>query len=125
GVGDEVLKAAGRLTAIGTLKNSALQSIRNLAGHFMFGLAPVQRAFADSMTELAIGYPESPLNGRGPHLLDGPAEGERAPIQIGERPVGAGATPRFALFAKSDGNAANLLLAKYSNLLEPALREPF
>lgn len=123
-VGDKVLKAAGRLTAIGTLNNSALQSVRNLVGHFMFGLAPVQHAFADSMTEVAIGYPESPLNGRGQHLHDGPAEGERAPIQNKDRPVGAGATPRFALFAKSGGEAASLL-ARYSNLLEATPREPF
>jgi hypothetical protein len=77
GVGDEVLKAAGRLTAIGTLKNSTLQSIRNLAGHFMFGLAPVQHAFADSMTEVAIGYPDSPLNGPGLRGGSGPRPGER------------------------------------------------
>ena len=48
-VGDEVLKQASRLTAVGTLKNSRLQSIRNLVGHFMFGLSAVQHAFADSM----------------------------------------------------------------------------
>jgi 2-polyprenyl-6-methoxyphenol hydroxylase-like FAD-dependent oxidoreductase len=48
-VGDEVLKQASRLTAVGTLKNSTLQSIRNLVGHFMFGLSAVQHAFADSM----------------------------------------------------------------------------
>jgi hypothetical protein len=49
-VGDEVLKNADRLTAIGTMKNPAMQSVRNLVGHFIFGLSPVQRDFADSMT---------------------------------------------------------------------------
>jgi hypothetical protein len=39
--------------------------------------------------------------------------------------VGAGATPRFALFAQSSGEAVKQLVARYANLLEPDLREPF
>src|SRR6516162_4767048 len=53
-VGDEVLKSAGRLPAIGTIRNPVAQVVRNLVGHVMFGLAPVQHALADNMTEVAI-----------------------------------------------------------------------
>ena len=62
-VGDEVLKAAGRLTTVRTMRNPVAQTVRNLVGHIMLGLAPVQHPFADTMTEVAIGYPDSPLNG--------------------------------------------------------------
>jgi hypothetical protein len=87
GVGDELLRAAGRLTAIGTLKSSTLQSLRNLVGHFMFGLTPVQHAFADSMTEVAIGYSCGPLNGPAVREESGPKPGERVAPRSGEPPV--------------------------------------
>jgi 2-polyprenyl-6-methoxyphenol hydroxylase-like FAD-dependent oxidoreductase len=123
-VGDEVLKQAGRLTAVGTLKNSTLQSIRNLVGHFMFGLSAVQHAFADSMTEVAIGYPNSPLNAHSANSYGTPRPGERAPIREDEAAVGAGGSPRFALFA-SDTAPSRSLLSKYSELLESSLRTPY
>jgi hypothetical protein len=121
-VGDEVLKAAARLTAIGTVKNSALQSIRDLAGHFAFGLAPVQHAFADSMTEVAIGYPDSPLNG--PGLRGGPRPGERVVPVDEPAPVGSGGTPRFALFAEQNGVTADLA-ERFKGLVDPNIRRAF
>jgi hypothetical protein len=122
-VGDQVLKDAGRLTTIGTLKNPVGRSIRNLVGHFMLGLTPVRHAFASSMTEVAIAYPSSPLNGtaiRG----DAPKPGERVEPARGQSPVGSGAHPRFALFAAGSA-AATALLEKYQGLLDPDLRPPF
>jgi 2-polyprenyl-6-methoxyphenol hydroxylase-like FAD-dependent oxidoreductase len=62
-VGDEVFKSAARLTAVGITKKPVAQAVRNVAGHVMLGLRPVQRAFADNMSEVTIGYPKSPLNG--------------------------------------------------------------
>ena len=62
-VGDEVLKAAGRLTAVGTMKNPVAQTVRNLVGHVMLGFARSSMRLADTMTEVSIGYPDSPLNG--------------------------------------------------------------
>ena len=95
GVGDEVLKAAGRLTAVGTMRNPVAQTVRNLVGQVMLGLGPVQHAFADNMTEVAIGYPRSPLNG--PSLGGvGPKPGQRVAPVAGQVPVGSGGTPRFA-----------------------------
>ena len=119
-VGDEVLKAAGRLTMIGTLRNPALQAVRNLVGHLMFGLRPVQEAFAESMTEMSVGYPQSPLNGHALHVA-GPKPGERVVPLSGQTPVGSGDTPRFALFgAKTEESAA--LARRFDALLEPEVR---
>ena len=121
-VGDEVLKNAGRLTAVGTLRNPVAQAVRNLVGQFMLGLAPVQREFADTMTEVSIGYPDSPLNGPGMHA--GPKPGERVAPLAGQVPVGSGDTPRFALFADPTDATADLL-RRYPALLDPDLRPPF
>jgi hypothetical protein len=121
-VGDEVLKSAGRLTTIGTLRNPILQSVRNVVGHAMLGLAPVQRAFADNMSELSINYRNSPLNGTG-HAQDGPKPGQRVAPTEGRKPVGSGSTPRFALMAAPSPEVSQLL-ARFSKVLDPELRLP-
>ncbi|MDD5199293.1 MAG: FAD-dependent monooxygenase [Terrimicrobiaceae bacterium] len=123
-VGDQVLKGAGRMTTIATMRGGLQQSIRNHVASLVFGLPPVRHAMADALTELSIGYPDSPLSVRGSSAHAGPQAGRRAPIREGEAPVGAGDTPRFALFAKADDRTA-ALLAKYPNLVEPRVREPF
>ena len=63
-VGDEVLKSASRLTTVGTLRNPLAQGLRDIIVHIAFGFAPVQHAFATAMTEVAIGYPDSPITVR-------------------------------------------------------------
>ncbi len=40
-IGDQVLKAAGRLTAIGIMRGEIKQSIRNHLFHLLFGFAPI------------------------------------------------------------------------------------
>ena len=121
-VGDEVLKATGRLTAVGTLRNPVAQGVRNLVGHLLLGLAPVRQAVADTMTEVSIGYPGSPLNG--PSLRGGPAPGERVVPVVGQAQVGSGRTPLFALFAKRTTATADLL-RRFEGLLDPDVRPPF
>jgi 2-polyprenyl-6-methoxyphenol hydroxylase-like FAD-dependent oxidoreductase len=118
-VGDEVLKSAGRLTTIGTLRSPVLQTIRNTVGHAILGLAPAQRAFADNMSELSIGYPHSPLNG--PSLAhEGPKPGQRvAPVE-NRKPVGSGDIPRFALMAAPSPEVSQLL-ARFTKVLDPEL----
>lgn len=123
-VGDTVLAAAGRATNVAIMRGGIKQSIRNHIASVVFGFAPVREKIADTLTELSIGYPHSPLNGKGAHVSGGPAEGERAPIREGASPVGAGDTPLFALFAEQDERAIPLL-QKYRALLEPSLRPPF
>ena len=53
-----------------------------------------------------------------------PSPGERVPPIAGQAPIGAGNTPLFALFSVP-GEAADVLLHDYSDLLEPAPRPPF
>ena len=121
-VGDHVLRTAGSLTRVATMKNPLAQAARNVIGHALFGLTAVERAMANSMAEITIGYRHSPLNG--PSLQGiGHAAGERfAPIS-GEAAVGAGGSPRFVLYS-SHHDEAQQLIAMYSDILEPQVREP-
>jgi 2-polyprenyl-6-methoxyphenol hydroxylase-like FAD-dependent oxidoreductase len=122
-VGDEVLKAAGRLTTVGTIRNPVAQTVRNLVGHVMLGLAPVQHAFADTMTEVAIGYPNSPLNGASLGG-GGPKPGERVAPVADQAPVGSGGSPLFALFGERTAATAGLV-KRFEGLLDPDIRPPF
>jgi 2-polyprenyl-6-methoxyphenol hydroxylase-like FAD-dependent oxidoreductase len=124
-IAEDVLKGAGKMTEVGLMRGELKQSIRNHIASFVFGLSPVKKKMANMLTELSIGYPKSPLNGGGEYAGDGPKEGERAPVDVGQTCFGAGDTPRFGLFAaEGDGGGAQLI-AKYSSLLEPSLQEPF
>jgi 2-polyprenyl-6-methoxyphenol hydroxylase-like FAD-dependent oxidoreductase len=123
-VGEQVLSNAGRLTAVAVTKSHTLQAIRNRVLPFLLGFAPVRHAMIDTMSELAIHYPDSPLNGAGSHGVKGPGVGERAPPVESQMPFGAGNIPRFALCAdRSD--AVDALLARYPALLDEALRAPY
>ena len=63
-VGDQVLKAAGRLTMVATMRNQTAQAVlRNLFGRLLLGLTTVRKAMVDTMTEISVGYDHSPLNG--------------------------------------------------------------
>src|SRR6202012_4419080 len=116
GVGDEVLKSAGHLTTVGTLKNPILQSLRNRGVHVLFGLSAVRQTFADSMTEMSIGYPNSPLNGKIHRGNSAPKPGERVMLVNDENPLGAGLRPLFALFAEQSPGTTKLL-AQFPDLL--------
>jgi hypothetical protein len=132
-VGEQVLAAAGRMTAAAVIENHAAQAIRNWLGGIALGLAPVQRAMARQLTELSIAYPGSPLNGDGlpaSHAAHaGPRPGQRMPprpsqplqpLQPLQPTHGA---PRFALFAAA-GAEAEALLRDNTDLLEPLLQAP-
>lgn len=128
-IGAQVLAAAGRLTALGVMKNQAAQALRNLVGRLVLGLAPVQRKLVNQMTEVSIGYDESPLNGPSLHSLSlhssaGPQPGRRVPPGDGQVPFGAGNVPYFTLCAEPD-QTVERLLANYPKLIDPELRVPF
>jgi 2-polyprenyl-6-methoxyphenol hydroxylase-like FAD-dependent oxidoreductase len=123
-VGEQVLKAAGRLTTIGIMRGEIKQSLRNHIASLVFGLPAARQALANTLTEVSIGYSESPLSAKGKHQPEGPGPGQRAPIRDNESPVGAGKMPRFALCAESS-EAALRLISQYPGLLEPNIREPF
>lgn len=62
-VGETVLRAAGRLTRVATLRNPVAQFLRNRTVGLLGHLPSFRRAFVRNLTELAIRYPHSPLNG--------------------------------------------------------------
>jgi 2-polyprenyl-6-methoxyphenol hydroxylase-like FAD-dependent oxidoreductase len=119
GVGDEVLKNTARLTAIGTLRNPIAEELRNLVGRVAFGLATVQHAFADQMSQVSVGYPESPMNGPR-HSSLRPAPGQRMAPIAGGASFGAGHVPRFTLLA-SPSPVVTSLLASHPRLLNDTL----
>jgi hypothetical protein len=123
-VGRQVLKDAGRLTTLAIMKSGVMQSVRNHVAALVFGLAPARETMANKLAELSIGYPESPLTQRNHHGHAGPAAGQRAPFLDTVHPVGAGNTPKFALFARSDAEGT-ALIARHSRLMEPQVRPPF
>lgn len=120
-VGDQVLKAAGRLTEVATLRNPVAQNVRNFVTHTVLGFPHIQHLAAGNVTETAVHYPQTPLNG----AADGPSPkpGQRVPPMEGQPPVGAGARPRFALFAERS-SATDELLHDFAHMLEPSLRPP-
>jgi 2-polyprenyl-6-methoxyphenol hydroxylase-like FAD-dependent oxidoreductase len=120
-----VLEGAGRMTEVALLRGDFKQAVRNHVASFVFGLSPVKKKMADVLTELSVGYPKSPLNGGGGYAGRGPKEGERAPVAVSHQCVGAGDTPRFALYADGDDGRGAELIAKYASLLETAVRAPF
>jgi hypothetical protein len=116
-VGAEVIAAAGRLTKIATIRNPIAQHVRNAIAHFVLGLSPVQRALEGSMTEVSIGYPDSPLNGT---VRGSSQAGKRMRPLDDETPYGAGDTPRFTVRAEAaPGRPAPALR---SDLVDPAVR---
>ena len=123
-VGRQVLANAGHLTALAMLKGGLLQELRNHVASLVFGLSPVRRAMTNTLAELSIGYPKSPLTQVGRHSRSGPAAGERAPVLKTDHLVGSGDTPRFAFFAPSDPASATLI-ARHRDLIEPETRPPF
>ena len=122
-VGRQVLANAGRLTTLAVLRGGVLQTVRNHIVSLVFGLSAVRSAMTNTLSELSVGYPNSPLTHAGRHRLAGPGPGERAPIDI-VHPVGAGDTPLFALFATVDDRSTTVI-ARHRDLLEPTIRPPF
>ena len=116
-VGERVLRNASRLTAAGTLANPAAQAARNLAIRALFGFPAVRDRMAATMSEIEIGYPDS-------FLSEGPGAGARWPPEHDAgTPPGAGAAPRFLLYAE-DGPQSAALAARFPTLLAPQTRPP-
>jgi 2-polyprenyl-6-methoxyphenol hydroxylase-like FAD-dependent oxidoreductase len=117
-VGAEVIASSGRLTKLATLQNPVARDIRNLVGHVLAGLAPVQHAIAGEMTETAFSYPDSPLNGIA--FGSGSKVGARVRPTEGEEPYGSGDTPRFTLRATASPATRPSVLS--NPLVDPAIR---
>jgi 2-polyprenyl-6-methoxyphenol hydroxylase-like FAD-dependent oxidoreductase len=120
-VGKQVLTAAGRLTALAVMKSPVAQTVRDLLARVLFGLAPVERKMVETMTEVSIGYAQSPLNGAHVSGVGGPRPGQRVRPIAGQTPPGTGNRPRFALFAERH-EAIGRLLAEHAGLLDSDVR---
>jgi 2-polyprenyl-6-methoxyphenol hydroxylase-like FAD-dependent oxidoreductase len=115
-VGDQVLKSAARLTLAGTMKNPVAQMARNTLGQLALGFTAVQHAFANTMTQVTVGYPKSWLNG--PDIAgDIYKAGQRFRPALDTVALCAAGTPRFELFSGSASvvNALPVALAKLVN----------
>ncbi len=117
-VGAAVIAESGRLTKAALIESSAGRAVRDSLAHLLLGLGPVQRAMVDTMTEIGIGYPHSPINGPARHAPR--AGGSRMPPLDGETPYGTGDTPRFVL--RADEAPPPGLLDRFGALIDPAPR---
>jgi FAD binding domain len=124
GIADMILEATGKATAMAVLQGSFKQSIRNHVGSLLFGFSPFTRMAANVLSEVAIGYSHSVLNGQSAHVGGGPRAGERAPVRAEETAIGAGNTPRFAVCAE-DSDEGRGVLSKYGAFVETAIRPPY
>jgi 2-polyprenyl-6-methoxyphenol hydroxylase-like FAD-dependent oxidoreductase len=124
GVGDQVLKAAGRFTEVAILQGRVKQAIRNHLASMLMGFHAVRKFALNAAEEVSIHYPESPLNGSGAHKGMAPVAGDRAPIRADETPIGAGNKPRFAVCGDADERFAELVAA-LPRLLEAEIRKPY
>ena len=122
-VTDQITSTIARLTAAANMRNQPIQTIRNLLGGALLGLSPVRQVVADRLAEVSYGYANSPLNGPEERAFPGPGPGDRMPPVANEVPVGAGDTPRFAMFAEPSPEI-DAILKTHAALLEPALRAP-
>ncbi|WGR73801.1 MULTISPECIES: FAD-dependent monooxygenase [unclassified Bradyrhizobium] len=120
-VGAAVIHSTGRLTKTATLHNHAARHLRNFVAHVVMGIGPVRQAMAESMTEVSVGYPQSPLNG--PSSNNGLAAGVRVPPVDGEAPYGSGNSPRFSLLAApGEAQEAEEIVSRHPQLVEPMIR---
>jgi FAD binding domain len=122
-IGDEVLKNTARLTAVGTLQSPLAQELRNLVGHIALGLSPVRHALTNTMSQITVGYPDSPMNGPALAGTAGPRPGGRVEPVQGQPPIGAGDSPRFALLAEPTQETSDLLTT-FPKILEAETRSP-
>jgi 2-polyprenyl-6-methoxyphenol hydroxylase-like FAD-dependent oxidoreductase len=120
-IADQVIKAAGQLTRVASLRNRTAQTVRNLFGWLMLGLAPVRKAMVDAMTEISIGYDHSPLNGPAFHRI--PAPGRRLAPVSGQIPAGTGDRPRFVLFAMPN-SGTRALMERFPSMIDVLIRPP-
>ena len=121
-VGDQVLKAAGRLTMIATLRNHTAQAVRNLFGRLLLGLEPVRKAMVNNMAEISVGYDHSPLNGASVRSAMY-VPGQRLAPVAGQMTAGSGGKPRFAVFA-TDSSDVRALAKAFPDLVDTAIRPP-
>jgi 2-polyprenyl-6-methoxyphenol hydroxylase-like FAD-dependent oxidoreductase len=111
-VGDMVLRNAGRMTDAAVMRNPIAQGLRNAVVKFAFGFPQLGHRAANTLAELDIGYPESPLTVNGAHRPNGTKAGVRWRDRL---PADAGKA-RFTAIGPADVVAE--LAAKFPRLVQ-------
>ncbi|HEY6983149.1 FAD-dependent monooxygenase [Reyranella sp.] len=111
-VGDMVLRNAGRLTEAAIMRNPIAQGLRNAVVKFALGFPQLEHRAADTLAELDISYPDSPLTVNGGHHPRNRKAGERWP----ERLPSSDGKARFT--ALGPGDAVAELAKEFSQLVQ-------
>jgi len=107
-----VLRNASRLTDMAIMRNPVLQAMRNTVVKVALSFPEVRHLMSDTMSELDIGYPDSPLTAGGPHNAHATKAGNRWPDRLPADPGKA----RFTAIGSTD--AVKALAAKFPNLVQ-------
>jgi hypothetical protein len=78
-IGEQVLRNAGIMTKVAITANPILRQLRSLAAGALSHLPMLQQKLVDQLTEVDLGYPDSPLTASPHGASHRPAGGERAP----------------------------------------------
>jgi 2-polyprenyl-6-methoxyphenol hydroxylase-like FAD-dependent oxidoreductase len=111
-VGDMVLRNAGRMTEAAIARNPIIQGLRNTMVKFALSFPQIGHVMADTLAELNIGYPDSPLSVAGAHHAHGVKPGTRWPERL---PADTGQS-RFTAIGPAD--AVTGLAAKFPKLVQ-------
>ena len=124
-VGDEVLHQAGRMTRMALLRNPVARFLRNRVVGILGQIPAFRRNLRSYLTELAIHYPNSPIDGEAPSSgwkSGGIRPGDRVPdVPLREAATGAerwllealrGTTHELLLLPAADGDLSRLAEAR-------------
>lgn len=117
-VGDMVLRNAGRMTDAAVTRNPLLQALRNTFVRLALSFPQLVHVMADTLSELNIAYPDSPLSKAGAPGAHGTRPGLRWPEVLG----GGDTAPRFA--ALGPAAAVADLARRFPDLVDPVGASP-
>ena len=111
-VGDMVLRNAGKMTEAAIARNPLVQTLRNTIVKFAMGFPQIVHVMADTLSELNIAYPDSPLSVAGAHHAHATKPGHRWPDAL---PGDAGQA-RFTAIGPAEVTAG--IAAKFPTLVQ-------
>src|SRR6185436_13961351 len=113
-VGEMVLRNAGRMTEAAIARNPVIQGLRNAMVRFALSFPQIGHVMANTLSELNIAYPDSPLSVAGNPPAAGVKPGHRWPEPI------AADTGKSRFTAVGPADAVADLAAKFPDLVEAA-----
>jgi hypothetical protein len=113
-VGDMVLRNAGAMTEAAIARNPMVQGLRNTIVKFALGFPQIGHVMMNTMAELNIAYPNSPLSVAGAHHAHATKPGHRWPEPLPSD------TSKSRFIAIGPADAVADLAAKFPQLVETA-----